>query len=715
MMLTSSSRIRSLITAACVLGSVAMMAAQSAETPAPSAPAKPAATKPATRKPAAQKPGAQKPPVTKPVPEEAPGLQAARPAAIRPTASLAEILDAIAQWDGNVRTVYTWRLRDYIYARKDDPAARADCEAKLLQFMKVDVPAAPKMLVARYLRLIAGEASVNGLKGMLGTPGLTSVAIYVLQQIPGAAADQALVKALPATTGDARSAIVVALGERRVAAAVPLIVPLLGQPASATVAAVALGRIGGDSAVAALRGAYGDADARLKGTIASSLITIAERQLTAQNTDAAMKLYESIAADKSLPPSLRRAAVMGTIAAAGSGAPARLLMLLGDTDTVLQQAAVARLRSVIAPDAIGPVCALFPKLADPVKIPVLAALAEYPPDRVRAAVVDAASSQSAEVRAAAMKALGAVGGPAEVPWLAKLAAQSKGADQLSVRSALAALPGRGVNDAIIAALGSASTGDAEKAELLLAAADRRAYTARSFARIALESPAAPVRLQGLRALRTIGAAADATPVLELFMTTTDGREQTEAEKTLVALGQSQAADARTRAIRTRLTTEKKVESRIRVMNLLSALGDAASLPLLRTSLTDKNDDIYDAAVRAIVSWPTTAAKDDVLQLARDSRNETHRLLAITGLVRLIGLDTYRDPEAAVADLRTAAGFAWRPEEQKLVLGLLPRFACQDALELATGFLREPTVGAEAKAAIDRINARLPKPQAPEKR
>ncbi len=92
----------------------------------------------------------------------------------------------------------------------------------------------------------------------------------------------------------------------------------------------------------------------------------------------------------------------------------------------------------------------------------------------------------------------------------------------------------------------------------------------------------------------------------------------------------------------------------------------------------------DAAARALTAWPTVTARDDVLKLARDSKDETHRLLAIGGLVRLVGLEAYRRPEAAVADLKQASGLAWRPEERKLVLGALAAFPCRDALDLATG-------------------------------
>jgi len=138
------------------------------------------------------------------------------------------------------------------------------------------------------------------------------------------------------------------------------------------------------------------------------------------------------------------------------------------------------------------------------------------------------------------------------------------------------------------------------------------------------------------------------------------------------------------------------------------MGDPAALPVLRTAIRDSETDVVDAAVRAVAAWPTSAAREDLMALARDARNETHRLLAIRGLIRTIGLDAYRDAPAVVADLRLAAGFAWRSDEQKLVLGVLGRFPCVEALEMAKGFLKEPSVKSEAQAAIDRITPRLPK-------
>lgn len=633
---------------------------------------------------------------------------AARPAtpAPVPSAGLDGILKALATYDGGIDSTASWQLRDYVSARRDDAAGRAECEAGLLRFLKSSATPAAKLVASRQLRLVAGDTAVPALQAMLADDGLVDVALYSLQQIPGAAAERALVQSVTATTGAARVAVVGALGARRSAAAVPAIVPLLKQPAIASVAAIALGRIGGEAAVAALTAARAGAPAPLQSAIASALMSCAERSLAANDAATALRLYEPLASDGSLPASIRRAAAMGRLSASGS-APL-LLEHLGSPDPILQQAAIARITGLIPADGIGPVCALVPRLPEPAQVQVLAVLAGYPADRVRPTVLDAARSTTPAVRLAALKAIESVGTSADVLFLAQAAARARGQEQTATRATLAALKGSTVGDAIMAALAE-QTADDVKGELMLAAADRRIFTAKPLVIASLASPSETVRLQALRSLRAIGTPSDTARVLDLLLASSADRERTEAEKTIVALALKVSnAGARSRFVRDRLAEATDTEARVRLIPLLPMIGDSAALPVLRTALADPDAAVYDAAVRAIIAWPSSVAKDDVLTLARDSRNETHRLLAIVGLVRIIGLDTYRDPAAAVADLRTAAGFAWRPEEQKLVLGALSKFPCQDALDLATGFLREAAVREEAQAAIDRIKARLPK-------
>jgi len=83
-----------------------------------------------------------------------------------------------------------------------------------------------------------------------------------------------------------------------------------------------------------------------------------------------------------------------------------------------------------------------------------------------------------------------------------------------------------------------------------------------------------------------------------------------------------------------------------------------------------------------------------------------RVLAVRAYIRMIGLEPYRAPEAAAADLLKVLALSPRPEEKKLVLGALVRFPCVSSLKTAESLLADASVAAEAKLAADRIRRAL---------
>jgi HEAT repeat protein len=145
-----------------------------------------------------------------------------------------------------------------------------------------------------------------------------------------------------------------------------------------------------------------------------------------------------------------------------------------------------------------------------------------------------------------------------------------------------------------------------------------------------------------------------------------------------------------------------IPKRCLLYRTLGKIGDDSSLPLLRAALKGQDAQIQDAAVRALAGWPTSTPREDVLEIAQQSKDLTHQVLALRGLIRMVGLEKYQSPEAAVGSLKTALALSSRPDEKKLVLGALPDFACPEALVLAESLLTVEGVREEAKAALDKI-------------
>jgi HEAT repeat protein len=348
----------------------------------------------------------------------------------------------------------------------------------------------------------------------------------------------------------------------------------------------------------------------------------------------------------------------------------------------------------------------MPGLPEGSQIKLLAVLTGYPKEHVLPAIVQAARNDSSFVRIAALNALESAGDHSVVLFLAEAAAGARGPEQSAARRALCTLKGSEVDRAFLELLAQKQSEEIH-AELIPAAAERQIFSAKSVIAGFLTSASSGIRIQSLKALRILGAPSDIPAVLTLLVETDNRSEQTEAEITTAVLaGKTANPDNRSNFVKLRLATETRPEVWVRLLSILPQIGDNSSLPLLRQALNNNDTDVFDAAVRALSSWPTSTAREDVFKLVQDVQDETHRLLAIRGLVRIIGLDQYRNPEAAVADLRQAAEFAQRMEEKKLVLGVLVNFPCKDALNLAEGFLNEPLLKAEAQSAINRIEQSL---------
>jgi HEAT repeat protein len=643
--------------------------------------------------------------VALPVPAQA--GQGAPPAAPQ-ASSLESILAEFAAWDGGIQSGPRWALRDYLRAHRDDPAGRERCESLLVAYLSSRATHQAKMEAARHLRTLAGDAAVPALRKLLDDPKTADYAVFVLQQVPGAAADGALLQAAGARrlAVPTRQAVVGALGMRRSAAAVPALVPLLANRDLASAAATALGRVGNAAAREALTAAFPKAVPPLKGVLASALL-LAGGQAEANEANAALAVYDSLAADASLPRPIRQAALMGRIDASGGAAFDTLLQMLGGADDLARDAAMARAREVVPADKIEAAGALVPKVPEGARIQLLTLLAAYPAERVRPAVLQAARTESGAVRVAALRALGTTGDVSVLDFLVETAAKARGAEQAAAREALNGLKGREVDAAIVSAL-DAKPAPELATELLLAAADRRIFAAKPSVASRLSSPDPRVRREALKALRTIGTPSDLPAVLDVVIADEDARA--DAELTVAALARMAAPNRRAMAIRMRLRTEKRPDARVALLGLLPFAGDGSALADLRTALADPQPEVADAAARALAEWPTREAYDDLVGLARGAREETHKLLAVRGLIRMVTLEPHRLRAAAVADLCSIAEMATRDEERKLVLGALAQFPGREALEAARRYLSQPGLEAEARAAIESITEQLERPR-----
>ncbi|MCU0244513.1 MAG: HEAT repeat domain-containing protein [Acidobacteria bacterium] len=630
---------------------------------------------------------------------------APRPAAAQQGESLAAILKDLQTYDTS-DTGPAMRLHAYVFAHKDDAAARRAIEAALIAFVQGAAAPAGLMAACRSLSLLGGPDAVPILAELALKPETTDAARYALERIPGPEADQSLLGALDKAAGAVRRGVVSSLGARKSAAAVPALARLAaGKDAALAADAVkALGKIGGPEAIKALVAALVRAPAGLKSDIASALLAAAESAAVGGDRAGATAVYDKVYA-ANVSPAMRRAAFQGRIAA--SPDPKSLILkALAGKDASLYEPALALVAGNFGPDEIGKVVDLTDKLPVPAQVQMTALLAHYPAETARPYLLKAAESPSPEVRSAALRALTEAGDGKAVLFLANKAARTAGAEQDAAREALARMKGLDVDAAVLEHLGKAGD-DAVKAELVRAAGARRLAGAKTALMALVASGAPGLKARAAAALRTMAVQGDIPALLDLLGGLEDETAREALQDTVAAAARTNPRElARAGEVEARLGAVKDPKKKADLLRVLGKIGDDSALPLVRAARGDAAEAVADAAVRALADWPTPAARDDVFDVSRTALVLNHRVLAMRAYIRMIGLEPYRSPEGAAADLLKVLALSPRPEEKKLVLGLLGRFPCVTSLKAAESLLADPTVAAEAKLAADRIRNTL---------
>jgi HEAT repeat protein len=626
-------------------------------------------------------------------------------------ASLDVLLRKLASFQHGPDDGVLFELKSHVRSRRTDPGAMEACETAFMAFLESEATLAGKQAVCRELGLIGTDRSIPVLERMLVVEATSDMARYGLEGLPGTAADGALLRALGALRGDARLGVVSSLGNRRCAEAVPALERLLRSSGGteAGAAAEALGRIGGSEATRALAAAVSKAPAGVRERAASALLMCGDVLLARGEAAGASAAFERVLA-AGPTPSLRRAAFRGKIAAAGPEGKGLVLGALGGKPPDLVQPAIDMIPGVFDTATIPIVAAFLARLPEDGQVQLIAALASFPKESVLETMTKASDSPFAAVRIEALGALGRIGDGSVVSLIAARAANASGREQEAAREGLRRLGGADVDKAVLDGL-AGSGPEAVRLELVRAIGERGIPGGKEILMRLARSDTSAMRLQAIGALGRLAGAEDLLSLLDLLSAAGDESEREEIGNAIASTALEHARpNERAGAVESRLAARTDRKERAALLGVLGRIGEDRTLPIVREALADADTFVADAAARAIAGWPTAVARDDALLIARSSGSLVHRVLALEGFVRMIGLEPYRAPEGAVASLREALALAERPEERRLVLSALPSFASPEALALAEELAGSPEIASEARAAAELIREELASPK-----
>ncbi len=149
------------------------------------------------------------------------------------------------------------------------------------------------------------------------------------------------------------------------------------------------------------------------------------------------------------------------------------------------------------------------------------------------------------------------------------------------------------------------------------------------------------------------------------------------------------------------------DPKLATLRLLGSTGSSKALEVVQAASAGGQGPVKETALRTLCDWPTADALPTLMELAKASPDQTLKVLALRGAVRLLaqgGVATAELPDRYAALMKSAA----TADEKKSVLGALAQVPYGGAFELALRQFDDASVKAEAVQAAISIAKRIGK-------
>ena len=595
-----------------------------------------------------------------------------------------------------------------VLARGEENAAEK--QKKLIAVIESkDAPPQDKAITCKQLARCGDKSAVPALAALLSDEKLAAWARIGLEAIPDPAADEALREAASRLQGRLLVGVVNSIGMRRDAKAVDLLAQKLENvdPEVASSAAVALGRIGGDSATSVLEQFLADAPLAVRSAVAEGCILCAERSDKAGNAAEAVELFDAVRkADVSKQRMLE--ATRGAILARKADGLPLLLELLRSDDRAKFDLGLWVARELPGRAATDALVAELDRMAPERQALLVLALTDREDQPPLAVVMRAVAQGPKNVRIAAMQVLQHQGDASCVPVL--LAATAEADAELSAAAvvALEELPGKDVNADLAARLPQA---EGKTRLVLLGLVGQRQIAAAMPTLFAVAEDAdGQVRAAAFKAL---GATIDfaSLPLLIDRMLQAKTPEETTAvgDALKAASGRMPDREACAEKLAAAIPTATPL-AKCRLLESLGAVGGAKALAAVVEASKASDTDVQGGAIAQLGDWMTPDAAPALLESSKKALNDRLKTRALRGYLR-IARQFVMSADARLGMFHAAMETAQRDNERRLALEVLTRIPSTETLNQATERLGDPRLKDAAADAAVKIAAKLMTAQA----
>lgn len=559
-------------------------------------------------------------------------------------------------------------------------------EKQLLETLRSGAPA-DKAIACKQLAIYGSKAAVPDLAKLLPNKELSSWARIALEAIPDPSADAALIEATKTVKGDLLVGTINSIGVRRSADAIDALAECINDSDSqvACASAVALGKIGGETAIHALHQAYDSASPELRSAIAEGGIRIAERLLADGEKERAAAIYDLIrTAD--VPKQRVLEATRGAIIARGDDGISLLVDQLQSEDPKRFALGLKVSRELKGGEMAKALAAELATAKPERAALIVVALGDRSDAGLPETVLQAADKGNKAVRIAAVQVIGRKGNESNLAKLLELATGDDAELSQAAKAAVVLLTGERVNAQIAERLPSA---EGKALATLIEIVGLRRMEATAELVKALKSSDKTVQSAALVALGASVGPKD----LNILVSQLKGAKEGDAEAAERALQTACVRMSDREATAAELAGAMdgaSVATKSSILRVLGAMQGAKALQTIASAAKSDDAELQDVGTRVLGEWMTTDAGPALLEITKSSIADKYRVRALRGYLRLARQQKMPDAER-IAMVRQGLALAKRSEERELALDALKRCPSAESIKLASALLDDASV------------------------
>jgi HEAT repeat protein len=360
--------------------------------------------------------------------------------------------------------------------------------------------------------------------------------------------------------------------------------------------------------------------------------------------------------------------------------------LVTDQDKDVRAVGLEQVRDEVkGAEATRRFAALLPKLTPAAQVGLLGALAERGDAAARPAVLDLLTDSPAEVRGAAIRALGALGDKDDVPRLTRLLGEAK--SEKDAVAAITGLHGQGVNTALCAEMKNAKP--AQRVKLLQLLVARHAIDTLPTLLEMVKDADAGVRVAALEALGQLAGPEEIAKLAHSVLDAKDAAAREEAEKALMLIAQrNPKADQRALPLLKVMSGLNENENTA-LLSALGRIGGKPALKVIEAALADKDPARSAAALRALCNWPDGSIAPRLVEFTLAAQDPAVRKMLLNALIRVAPLPDKRPDAVRLAMLKKAMELASSDEQRAMVLKRAPAIRSLETLRFVVPYLDQP--------------------------